>query len=270
MSVTTARPHRRLSLTQPTHSPESALPFSSDFSDLREVLASLRSLEQRLARLEDSMESRLVPSQSTVLTTPFQIVDRSGEAVVEVDSGENGASFCLYGKQGQAVARIVADESGTRFDLMNARGQTTASVTAAKASGVTFADGSGKVLSSVFTHPQGGAVTLNSADGHRAAVLGASGNGGRLDLNGEQGRQSVRIEARPTGGSVGVFHRAGHQAAVMAAWDPEDVSTRPTGVPSVRLSETSLPADAVGVFKESAGGGIRLYDRSGRVIAASS
>jgi hypothetical protein len=30
----------------------------------------------------------------------------------------------------------------------------------------------------------------------------------------------------------------------------------------------ALPANAVGVFRDSAGGGMLLYDRAGRVIAA--
>ncbi len=297
---TANKPHRRLSLTQPTEArdAQAAEPLVAD-DLLEQMRIRLAECEQRLAEAEARLAVPRTEADSHTLIAPVVIRDRHGRLLLEIDAQDDGACLKLFDAQGSAVAALTAQNDGGGLGIRNQQGEVVGTLFAhAEGGGLTLRTEEGKAAVSAFAHHGGGALNLFDRRGKLAAVLGAGRNGGRLDLNDHAGTQAVKVGVRDTGGGVTVYDRDGKPGAVLGLTDdggglglyrkvryPDEES----GANGHSQALEQLEADreayqarrdlrglsaldrgsrrAVGVFAD-AGGVIKVYDQDGREVHA--
>lgn len=119
--MSTEKPHRRLSLTQPSGAPapEKAEPpqVAALRTEIEAVRARLGEWDDRLARIEAAVERLAAPppppeepapssSPAGYVVAPFRVRDAAGRTVLEVDTAGGRPFLRLYDQAGAPVASL--------------------------------------------------------------------------------------------------------------------------------------------------------------------
>lgn len=233
--MSTAKPHRRLTLTRPTgaRSPEVLEPQD----EAAEELDRLAALEARCARLEALLERHAGEA-----TAPFRVSDAAGRPLLEVDRGDAGALLRLFDASGTAVAMLSAGATG----------------------GLTLLDGEGRLFGTLIPQEHGGSLAIYDREGHRAAVLEAGETGGRLEISAGSGEEGTVLSADPEGGRPEVRDSEDSHTVHVPVVDTGgglDAEPLPPGGPD---AAAGVVEDAPIVSAFRSGGGVTLLGRNGR------
>lgn len=235
--MSTAKPHRRLTLTRPTgvRNPEILEP-QGEGPEERDRLAAL---EARCARLEALLEHLIGPEA----TAPFRVSDAAGRPLLEVDGGDAGAWLRLFDASGTPVAELSAGTAGGGLTLLN---------------------GAGAIIGSLVPQENGGSLAIYDRDGNRAAVLEAGESGGRLEISTPSGEEGALLSADPEGGRLEMKSlevSRGDQVDVVDTGGGLDAGAlTPEGSGAGNGHPESAPM-ALHLRDET---GLRLYSRTGR------
>lgn len=258
--MSTAKPHRRLSLTQPTAAAGSeTVELDAPREDAGALEFRLAEWEERIARIEESIRrlstrepSRPLSSVQTQQDTPFQIADAHGRTLLEVTADEHGPSLRLFNAAGKPVAVLSGQANGGGIGVCNPEGEFVATVFAhADGGAIGVRNAGGAPAATLFAHPEGGALEMFGRGGHGAAVLGASETGGRLDINDHRGDGVIRVGVRETGRGVAVYDASGSPAAILAADGvryADESEHRPLPGPDVTSGLPGAPLDDRSAF----------------------